>query len=94
MTKLVFQDKMKQASLLFFSGARLGIIISMFLSGHLAYNVGWSSIFYVFGKWKDKFDHLISVLIVNLERKLRWCACSCNLGNPEATLKSLETGIE
>ena len=50
MTKLVFEDKMKHAPLLFFSGARLGIIISMFLSGHLAYNVGWSSIFYVFGK--------------------------------------------
>jgi len=31
------------------AGARLGIIISMFLSGHLAYKVGWSSIFYFFG---------------------------------------------
>ena len=34
------------------SGARLGIIISMYLSGYLAYNIGWSSIFYVFGMYK------------------------------------------
>lgn len=36
-------------------GARLGIIISMFMSGHLAYNIGWSSIFYVFGELEESF---------------------------------------
>ncbi|KAL9972228.1 hypothetical protein ACROYT_G018496 [Oculina patagonica] len=32
-----------------FVGEAVGIIISMFLSGYLAYHFGWSSIFYVFG---------------------------------------------
>ncbi|KAL9965858.1 hypothetical protein ACROYT_G029712 [Oculina patagonica] len=54
------------------SGSRLGIIISMFLSGYLAYNFGWPSIFYVFGICAILWSLVWFALVTNSPSKHRW----------------------
>lgn len=97
-TKSVSEDKPKHTSLLYFQDQDW--VLSFLCSFQATWPIKSVGPQYFTSLVSERTNLIILLILFQFwsltwrERALRWRTCSCNLGNPETALKSLETGIE